>query len=95
MENVINPLEFRKRLENETGLKVNMKIQSVSSSMRGYVSFSLRKTKDGYKDFDFQYCRNLNKEFPTDVDDQYPNYFSTSTISVYIGDTVYNYIKTK
>jgi len=86
----MTPLELKIRLEQETGLKLSMKVCSLNSSMRGYVRFVPRKSKGVYPLFDFHYCRELTNEMPGT--EPRPNYFSTDSIHFYFGNEAYNYV---
>jgi hypothetical protein len=52
-------IEIKNRIKSETGLNVSVK--KGTGSMSGYVLFTTKKTEQ----FDYDYSRNLIKEFPS------------------------------
>ena len=84
-----SPADFKERIEKETGLKVSVKKHPVGSSMRGYLTFTPRKVGDKYPDFDFDYGRSLQKEFPGTT--ARPNFFTIGQFSLFYGNDAYNF----
>lgn len=79
--------EIKEKLENETGLKIGVRKNSVSSSMRGYVTFYPKKQKGKWLNWNFEYSRYLLKYFGKPEPN--PTFVSNSSLDVYIGDKIY------
>lgn len=70
-------LDFKNRIKLETGLNVSVK--KGTGSMSGYVIFTTKKTEN----FDYNYSRNIIKEFP--VCELNPAFANNYTISIFHG----------
>lgn len=87
----MTPIDLKNKIEKDSSLKTTMKINSTTSSMRGYVTIRPRKLNGEFVDFDFNYCRELKVEFPGT--DEKPNFFTKESIHFYFGNEAYNYVK--
>ena len=83
--------QIKNQLEEETGLKISIRINSISSSMRGYVSFTTKKQKGEFTEWSYEYSLKLKKEF--EQDELHPTFSNKYQLSVYFGDEAYNYKK--
>ncbi len=71
--------EIKNRIKNETGL--NVSVRKGTGSMSGYVLFTTRRNEQ----FDYDYSRNLIKEFPScDIKPAFANNYQ---IAIYHGIT--------
>ncbi len=70
-------LDLKSRIEKETGLKISVK--KGTGSMFGYILFTVRDNQN----FDYDYSRNLIKEFPSC--DLKPAFANNYQIHIYHG----------
>lgn len=82
----MNPIEFKEKIERETGLKVSMRIPR-TGSMKGFAIYTPKTKERPWPKFPFEYVKGLQKD--------YKGYFLVDDISVFFGESVFEYIKTK
>ena len=80
--------EFKEQLESENNIKISIKISSLRSSMRGYITFSIRGRNNTW---DFDYRNNLAQMFKMNMEN--PTFVSSHQLDVYLGNEIYGISK--
>lgn len=88
MENKLSIEEIKNFIEAETGLKISVKKEALGSSMRGYVTFTTRKTKNGFVDWSYGFSMILKDKYKNENID-IPTFTNKNKISLYIGNKIY------
>lgn len=80
--------QLKSKIESETGLKISVKVNPISSSLRGYVRFTPKKTGEVFPEWGCDYGRKLAVELKKE--EPYPTFVNSYNLEFYLGNTVYN-----
>lgn len=89
----MNPLQLKEIIEKETGLKISMRIEPLSSSMKNRATYTPRKEKGEWMNFPYKWLMEFKKKYSG----TYPNetFANKERISFYFGIEVYNFKQEK
>jgi hypothetical protein len=91
LSNKIN--NIKEEISAKTGFKITVKINSLTSSMRGYVTFSIKKQNGVYLNWSFDYSRELAEVYRNP--EPHPTFCNNNQLSIYFGMEVYNILEEK
>ncbi len=83
----MSSLEIRKMIEKETGLKISMRKESVSGSLRGYMRFTSRNVKGVLSEWDFEFTQKMKEKF--NAPEPNPTFCNNYSLLVYFGNHIY------
>lgn len=80
--------QIKAKIQKETGLRVSIRVEPTSSSMRGYIHFSTVRQKGEFTQWGYEYRNQLISEF--DKPEPRTTYCNNYRLSIYFGNEAYN-----